>query len=391
MVRIQTRRVLDASSCEGAAADKQSATARRRGSGGFLMEEDLRRDMEVAPNCIREIVGALERLKLAYEKGQYVRCCWIERETPSSAASLLTMAVSSLSLNFVSKPFTYSSGVRGWISPADCAAVSTTKCSKIASFDEESMKSMGFDFVWNFESSAVNCDSQCAASGNCKRRAVVLGMGALTMNTLRPSPLLAEEIPEKYNIYVDKVDGYSYYYPSDWRDFDFVGHDSAFKDKSLQLQNVRLSFLPTTKTDIRELGPMDEVIFHLTNDVYSAPNQIADILDMQEKTIDGRNYWTFEYVLTSPNFSRAAFATIAIGNGMTVYLYSVFNLLLQCPKPDELHISTGDYCYKDSSISILWIRAGRYYTLIVGANQRRWRKYRNMLKVVADSFKVMDI
>lgn len=24
-------------------------------------------------------------------------------------------------------------------------------------------------------------------------------------------------IPEKYNIFVDKVDGYSYYYPSDWR------------------------------------------------------------------------------------------------------------------------------------------------------------------------------
>ncbi|XP_042012549.1 photosynthetic NDH subunit of lumenal location 1, chloroplastic-like isoform X1 [Salvia splendens] len=242
------------------------------------------------------------------------------------------MAVSSLSLNFVSKPFTHNLGVRGWISPDECAAVSITKCSKIASFDEES----------------INRWAQCAASGNCKRRALILGMGALTMNTLQPSPLLAEEIPEKYNIYVDKVDGYSYYYPSDWRDFDFIGHDSAFKDKSLQLQNVRLSFLPTTKTDIRELGPMDEVIFHLTNDVYSAPNQIADILDMQEKTINGRNYWTFEYVLTSPNFSRAAFATIAIGNG-------------------------------------------RYYTLIVGANQRRWRKYRNMLKVVADSFKVMDI
>ncbi|KAL1542243.1 photosynthetic NDH subunit of lumenal location 1, chloroplastic-like isoform X2 [Salvia divinorum] len=240
------------------------------------------------------------------------------------------MAVSSLSLSFASKPFAHNSVERGWISPAECAAVSVTKCSKkIAQFDEE---------------------TQCAVSGNCKRRALIFGMGAgaLTMNSLRPSPLLAEEIPEKYNIFVDKVDGYSYYYPSDWRDFDFLGHDSAFKDKSLQLQNVRLSFLPTNKTDIRELGPMDEVIFHLTNDVYSAPNQIADILDMQEKTIDGRNYWTFEYVLTSPNFSRAAFATIAIGNG-------------------------------------------RYYTLIVGANQRRWRKYRNMLKVVADSFKVMDI
>ncbi|KAJ8541697.1 hypothetical protein K7X08_002513 [Anisodus acutangulus] len=27
---------------------------------------------------------------------------------------------------------------------------------------------------------------------------------------------------------------------------------------------------------------------------------------------------------------------------------------------------------------------GRYYTLIVGANERRWRKFRNKLKVVAD-------
>ncbi|KAF5946805.1 hypothetical protein HYC85_017033 [Camellia sinensis] len=72
--------------------------------------------------------------------------------------------------------------------------------------------------------------------------------------------------------------------------------------------------------------------------VYSAPTQM--------RTIDGKNYYTFEYALTSPNFSRAAFATIAIGNG------------------------TGD-------------------TLIVGANERRWRRMRNQLKVVEDSFKVL--
>ncbi|KAH6829539.1 PsbP-like protein 2 [Perilla frutescens var. hirtella] len=242
------------------------------------------------------------------------------------------MAVSSLSLSFASTPFTNNLGVRGWIGPAECAAVSITKCSKITSFDEET--------------------AQCAVPENCKRRALVLGIGALTLNSLQASSLLAEEgdvgKPDNYSIFVDKVDGYSYYYPSDWRDFDFIGHDSAFKDRSLQLQNVRLSFIPTDKTDVRDLGPMDEVVLHLVNDILSAPNQIADVLDMQEKNIDGRNYWTFEYILTSPNFSRAAFATIAIGNG-------------------------------------------RYYTLIVGANQRRWRKYRNMLKVVADSFKVMDI
>lgn len=96
------------------------------------------------------------------------------------------------------------------------------------------------------------------------------------------------------------------------------------------------------------MGPMEEVVANLVTNVYSAPTQVATILDMQERNMDGRNYWTFEYILTSPNFARAAFATIAIGNG-------------------------------------------RYYTLIVGANERRWRKVRNKLKVVADSFKVLDI
>ncbi|KAL8533382.1 hypothetical protein ACS0TY_009678 [Phlomoides rotata] len=239
------------------------------------------------------------------------------------------MAFSSLSIPFVSKPFTNNLGVRIGTSPAECLAVSITKCSKSCSSDEET--------------------AQCTVSGNCKRRALILGIGgALTVNSFPAGPLLAEVKPDNYSMFVDKADGYSYYYPSDWRDFDFRGHDSAFKDRYLQLQNVRLSFIPTEKSDIHDLGPMEEVVENLVNNVYSAPNQIGDILSMQEKNIDGRNYWTFEYILTSPNFARAAFATIAIGNG-------------------------------------------RYYTLIVGANNRRWRRFRDRLKVVADSFTVMDI
>ncbi|KAI3470700.1 hypothetical protein Pfo_027363 [Paulownia fortunei] len=242
------------------------------------------------------------------------------------------MAVSSLSLSFVSKPLTNKLGVRSWTSPADSAAVSShgiTKCSRNTPDDEERT-------------------AQCTVSGNCKRRALILGIGAMTVNSFPASPLLAEGKPDNYEVFVDKIDGYSYYYPSDWRDFDFRGHDSAFKDRYLQLQNVRLSFIPTDKTDIHDMGPMEEVVANLVSNVYSAPTQVATILDMQERNIEGRNYCTFEYILTSPNFARAAFATIAIGNG-------------------------------------------RYYTLIVGANERRWRKVRNKLKVVADSFKVLDI
>lgn len=64
MISIQTRNVLEASTCDGAAADKQSATARRSGSGGFFKEEDLSRDTAEPPNCILEIAGLLDGLKL---------------------------------------------------------------------------------------------------------------------------------------------------------------------------------------------------------------------------------------------------------------------------------------------------------------------------------------
>jgi hypothetical protein len=43
-------------------------------------------------------------------------------------------------------------------------------------------------------------------------------------------------------------------------EFDFRAHDSAFKDRYLQLQNVRVRFIPTKKNDIRDLGPMENVI-----------------------------------------------------------------------------------------------------------------------------------
>nr|GMC98243.1 photosynthetic NDH subunit of lumenal location 1, chloroplastic [Ipomoea batatas] len=185
-------------------------------------------------------------------------------------------------------------------------------------------------------------------SRNCKRRPLLLGLGALSSLSLLPANPLLAEVPERFSSFVDKEDGYAYYYPSDWTDFDFRGHDSAFKDRHLQLQNVRVSFIPTEQADIHDLGPMQETVYRLVNHVYAAPSQIATIMDVQEKTIEGKNYCTFEYVLTSVNFSRAAFATIAVGNG-------------------------------------------RFYTLVVGANERRWRRIRNKLKVVADSFKLLDI
>ncbi|WOL06912.1 photosynthetic NDH subunit of lumenal location 1, chloroplastic [Canna indica] len=181
-----------------------------------------------------------------------------------------------------------------------------------------------------------------------RRRQILVGLGALTTTLSRGKFALAEEVPEKFRSFVDFEDGYTYFYPADWREFDFLGHDSAFKDRFAALQHVRVGFIPTDKKDVHDLGSMDEVVFNLVKNIYAAPNQIPTVYDMQERTEDGKNYWTFEYELASPSFSRTAFATIAIGNG-------------------------------------------RYYTLVVGANERRWSRLRNRLKVVADSFKILDI
>ncbi|KAH7678002.1 Mog1p/PsbP-like protein [Dioscorea alata] len=194
----------------------------------------------------------------------------------------------------------------------------------------------------------LNDNYEILSSVCSKRRALLVGASVLTSSMFNSSFTFAEEVPEKYRAFVDFVDGYSYYYPAEWRDFDFRGHDSAFKDPFAALQHVRVAFIPTEKKDIRDLGPMEEAIFDLVKNIYAAPNQVPTIYEMQEHTIDGKNYWTFEYNLESEAFARTAFATIAIGNG-------------------------------------------RYYTLVVGANERRWSRLRNKLKVVADSFRMIDI
>ncbi|KAM7265152.1 hypothetical protein ACFE04_002835 [Oxalis oulophora] len=199
-------------------------------------------------------------------------------------------------------------------------------------------------------SNYVSCSIEDTSKVNLhKRRPLLLGIGIGGL-ILPTNPLLAQEegIPEKFNSFVDKLDGYSYYYPSDWREFDFRGHDSAFKDRFLQLQNVRVSFIPTQKTDIHDLGTIDEVAYHLVKHVYSTPDERPSIYTLVERSEEGKNYYTIEYELATRGYATVSFATVSISNG-------------------------------------------RYYTLIVSANERRWRRYRNQLKVVADSFKMLDI
>ncbi|KAH8497143.1 hypothetical protein H0E87_019732 [Populus deltoides] len=202
------------------------------------------------------------------------------------------MAISSLSLSWASTTLSQKLSVPG----------SNEILPRVAAFSGNNSVTCTAEATFNEES-------------NCKRRLLLLGVGALTTSLVPANFLFAEEIPKNYTSFVDFEDGYSYYYPSDWIDFDFRGHDSAFKDRTKQLQNVRVRFIPTEKKDIHELGPMEEAIYFLVKHRYAAPNQMPTIYSMQEKTVEGKNYYTFEYELTSPNYSSVSFATIVIANG----------------------------------------------------------------------------
>ncbi|RZR96189.1 hypothetical protein BHM03_00025166 [Ensete ventricosum] len=58
---------------------------------------------------------------------------------------------------------------------------------------------------------------------------------------------------------------------------------------------------------------------------------------------------------------------------------------------EAMHKVISLVVFLQSITTVLDFLEGRYYTLVVGANERRWTRLRNKLKVVADSFKILDI
>ncbi|KAK6929304.1 PsbP, C-terminal, partial [Dillenia turbinata] len=117
------------------------------------------------------------------------------------------------------------------------------------------------------------------------RRPLLLGAAALASSIFPNSSVFAQEVLQNYRAFVDASNRHAYYYPSDW---------SSLLD-------------------------LLQVISNLLRNIYSAPNQVSTIYGMQEN-VDGKNYYTFEYKLGSPTFTRTAFATIAIANDTALSL-----------------------------------------------------------------------
>ncbi|KAK6148629.1 hypothetical protein DH2020_019541 [Rehmannia glutinosa] len=146
----------------------------------------------------------------------------------------------------------------------------------------------------------------------------------------------------------DKKDGYNFLYPFGWQEVIVEGQDKVFKDVIEPLESVSVNLIPTAKQDIRDFGPPQEVAETLIKKVLASPSQKTKLIEATEHEVDGKAYYTIEFIAQAPNYTRHALSAVCIGNG-------------------------------------------KFYTLTTGANERRWEKMKDRLKTVVDSFQIFNV
>ncbi|KAM1019936.1 hypothetical protein ACFX13_041991 [Malus domestica] len=170
---------------------------------------------------------------------------------------------------------------------------------------------------------------------------------ASATSTCSPSQVAAENIKGFLPV-TDKKDGYEFVYPFGWQEVTIEGQDKVFKDVIEPLETASVTLFPTVKQDIKEFGSPQQVAETLIKKVLSPPTQKTKLIEAVEHDIDGKTYYTFEFIAKAPNFTRHALSTVAIGNG-------------------------------------------NFYTLTTGANERRWDKMKDKLHTIVDSFKLFKV
>ncbi|KAG9159657.1 hypothetical protein Leryth_022521 [Lithospermum erythrorhizon] len=99
----------------------------------------------------------------------------------------------------------------------------------------------------------------------------------------------------------DKKDKYSFY-PFGWLK-EVEGQDKVFKDVIEPLENVSVTVIPTAKENIRDFGPPNEVAETLIKKVLAPPSQKTKLIAASELEVEGKTYYTFEFVAQAPNYS----------------------------------------------------------------------------------------
>lgn len=196
----------------------------------------------------------------------------------------------------------------------------------------------------------VSSEPQFSSSQDGLSRRILLAVGSsINLVYLNHATVsFAAESKKGFLPVTDKKDGYTFYYPFGWQEVAIEGQDKVFKDVIEPLESVSVNLYPTSKQDIKDFGPPQEVAETLIKKVLAPSNQKTKLINAKEQDVDGKTYYTFEFVTQARNFTRHALSTICIGNG-------------------------------------------NFYTLTTGANERRWDKMKDRLYTVVDSFRVFNV
>nr|DAD25935.1 TPA_asm: hypothetical protein HUJ06_027403 [Nelumbo nucifera] len=113
----------------------------------------------------------------------------------------------------------------------------------------------------------------------------VLTTGAIItwVSLFNQTPLtFAAETKKGFLAVLDKKDGYSFLYPFGWQEIYIEGQDKVFKDVIEPLENVSVNMFPTSRQDIRDLGPPQEVAEALIKKVLAPPSQKTKLVEAKE-------------------------------------------------------------------------------------------------------------
>lgn len=158
---------------------------------------------------------------------------------------------------------------------------------------------------------------------------------------------LAEKMPKGFVPVKDQQDAYAFLYPFGWQEVSIDGEDVVFKDVIEPLESVSVNLVPTDKSDVKEYGDVKEVAFTLADKVLTNAAQEVTLVNATERQSAGRRYYDFEFLAKNKNYTRHAAASVTIANG-------------------------------------------KFYTLVTGANEKRWSRMQDKIRTVVNSFEVSD-
>ncbi|XP_022863266.1 psbP-like protein 1, chloroplastic [Olea europaea var. sylvestris] len=98
----------------------------------------------------------------------------------------------------------------------------------------------------------------------------------------RRTTSFAAETKKGFLSVTDKKDGYTFLYPFGWQEVVVEGQDKVFKDVIEPLESVSVNLIPTSKTDIRDFGPPQQIAETLIKKVLASPTQKTKLIEASE-------------------------------------------------------------------------------------------------------------